>query len=353
MNDYTPHAVAAPASSQATLLTLVNAVLRRARVILAVALALGLLAAGISYWRKEYVATSVLAPQASQRMPSQFAGLAAQFGLSVGATSGEESPEFYAEVLKSRELLRQVASTRYRFAAKVGSRDTIEGNLLSLYGVSGRTPEERLALAAKILDKKVQVRANAKVGVVTLATQAKWPELAVKLNRRLLDALNEFNLQTRQSHANAERRFVEERMRLAQDALREAEAAVTRFNEANRRYQESPALAAEMARLQRHEQLQQEVYSTLAKAYEQARIDEVRNTPVVTIVDPPEGTVERSGRGAVVTGVLGFGVGLALGIAFVLATRILALHRVANPREFEEFQSLRRSIGLRLRQRRP
>ena len=57
-------------------------------------------------------------------------------------------------------------------------------------------------------------------------------------------------------------------------------------------------LTLDYARLQRRVELGQQVYSTLALSYEQARIDEVRNTPLLILIDRPEGSARRYGSRA-------------------------------------------------------
>ena len=54
--------------------------------------------------------------------------------------------------------------------------------------------------------------------------------------------------------------------------------------------------------------------------YEQARIDEVRNTPVITVVEPPDLPTRPNPRRTVLKGLLGLIVGLLMG-AFFLTVR--------------------------------
>ncbi len=49
---------------------------------------------------------------------------------------------------------------------------------------------------------------------------------------------------------------------------------------------ESPLF--EHDRLERPVSMRQELVTAMAQAYEQARVDEVRNTPVITVIDQPE-----------------------------------------------------------------
>jgi uncharacterized protein involved in exopolysaccharide biosynthesis len=160
-----------------------------------------------------------------------------------------------------------------------------------------------------------------------------------------LSLVNDFNLNKRQSQAKAERVFVEGRLAEARGELDSAESAVARFLEANRRIDESPRLKADLARLQRRVDLDQQVYLTLAQGLESSRLDEVRNTPVITIIDEPEGSARKAGRLLVVL-ILGFVVGAMLGIGAVLWIGYVKRERIENPSEYGEFKgALNETLG--------
>src|SRR5687768_6622275 len=61
-----------------------------------------------------YTATTSFVPEATtqSRLPANIAGLASQFGLSLGSEASK-SPKFYAEVLRSREIMEHVLLSRY------------------------------------------------------------------------------------------------------------------------------------------------------------------------------------------------------------------------------------------------
>jgi uncharacterized protein involved in exopolysaccharide biosynthesis len=89
-------------------------------------------------------------------------------------------------------------------------------------------------------------------------------------------------------------RFTQERLAAAHAELQQAERAVEEFLERNRSYERSPALQFEYSRLQRRLDLRQSVYVALAQAHEQASIEAVRNTPVITVLDHPAGSAEKA-----------------------------------------------------------
>ena len=85
-------------------------------------------------------------------------------------------------------------------------------------------------------------------------------------------------------------------------------------------------LEFEYSRLNREVMLRQEVYQTLTKAYEEARIAEVRDTPVLTVIDSAIAPVKASGPRRILGSVVALIVGTALGVglAYLAAARTRA-----------------------------
>jgi uncharacterized protein involved in exopolysaccharide biosynthesis len=223
-------------------------------------------------------------PQGSEASASQLMALASQFGVNIpGSRASEElSPAFYAELLTSREILFRVASNDFEVAG-VG-----RASLAELLEIEEETEELRLEEAIERLrDNFVTVQTGRETGVVTLEVRTEWPDLSQTIARRLLDEIARFNLHTRQSQSAAERIFIEERVDSARAALLSAEAAMQVFLQANRQWQNSPDLSFQHGRLERDISLRQQVYTTLVQSFEQARISEVRDTPVITVLQAP------------------------------------------------------------------
>lgn len=330
-----------------------NLLLRNRWLVLSISCLAFLTAAVVSLIQgARYAAESQFKPQSAEGGLGTIPGLASQLGINIiGAASGE-SIEFYAELLRSRELLRQVVSTTYRFATGEARADTLEGTLVELLRAEGDSPQEQQLDAIDLLLLRIAVSTDVKAGIVTLRTTAPWPELAVLINRQLLDLINEFNVEKRQSQAAAERQFIEARMREGERELRAAESELRNFLEQNRRYDTSPELAFEAARLQRQVDLLLQVYISLAQSYEKARIDEVRNIPVITIVDSPEGSERRLGGNIVLIGLFGLILGALFSMGLVFAREYFALQREEFPEEYREFDELRRTAAADLALRR-
>lgn len=324
--------------------------LRWRRVLIAVPLIFAVVAGALYLLDgASYIASSQFAPHTGQGGASQLSGLAAQFGINVGVGGGEASPDFYATVLESPELLEPLVEATYRFPASgAESADTLVGTLAELYEIEGETVAEVERAMIRRLREDITASADGKTAIVTVSVEAPWAPLAVQLNSRLLELLNEFNVTRRRSRASEERAFVEERLGEAREELREAEAELQRFVSNNRILQAQSPLALELGRLQRKVDLRQQVYLTLAQAYEQARIEEVRETPVITIIERPGALVRRSPGSLPLAVVLGLILGtiVAMGIVFLLD--ILDRERWRHPEEYARVRSALGWLGRRL-----
>ncbi|MEX0691033.1 MAG: hypothetical protein WD043_04240 [Gemmatimonadales bacterium] len=285
--------VAASAGWDAAI-TVLSTMRERWRLMLAVASVVLLLGAILTLRGREFSARASITPEAAASSAPQLGNLALQFGVNLGAgAAGVGDPvRFYEELLRSRDILRAAVTTSYRFATP--DNDTLVGDFASLYAVQGANDAERIDRAISMLRRQVTPSTVRDAGIVRLQTVARWPALAEQLNRRLLDLVATFNLERRQSQASARRAFVEGRLTEVGHALTAAEDSLEAFL-ARHRVRSSPDLDLALERLRRTVTLREQVHTQLAIAFEEARIDEVRATPVVTVVEVPEGSARPVG----------------------------------------------------------
>jgi uncharacterized protein involved in exopolysaccharide biosynthesis len=228
-----------------------------------------------------YTSTASFVPESSPgvQVPAGLAGVASQFGVSLGGQASR-SPAFYASLLRSREVLASVLT------ARIG-RGQDSMTVFDLYHIQGSSPAQQLEEGIKALQNQMGVTVDQRTDVVRVRLEAPDPLAARDVLQLLLDRLAVFNLDTRQSSAAERRRFIEGRVTNAEQHLRTAEEALRTFYERNRQWQSSPKLRFEEQRLNRQVNVQQDLYLTLRREYETARIEEVNNTPVLTIIDHP------------------------------------------------------------------
>lgn len=290
--------------------------------------------------KRTYTADATFINQ-SRRGTSAISGVASQLGLNLSPSDAPSSPQFYADLLASTEILEPVAGMQYRFRTDTGMA---KGTLADAYGIHGGTHEDRIERAVDILKRSVTADASAKTGVVTLTVKGPQPGLVRDISLYILNQLNEFNLRNRQAQAARERQFAEGRLEEAASELRVAENRLQDFREKNRFVTGATRLETDQDRLVRQVAMRQQVYVTLAQTYEQARIDELRAFPVLSVIQEPRSPLHPNPRGLGKRGVLALAIGVFLGTLFALLREYFARLAVLDQEAVVEFSTLRKKI---------
>jgi uncharacterized protein involved in exopolysaccharide biosynthesis len=122
--------------------------------------------------------------------------------------------------------------------------------------------------------------------------------------------------------------------------LQRAEEEAAAFLQRNRQFHGSPSLELEYARLQRAVAHEQQIFSSLAVAADQLRLEALKTSPAISIVESPENSAERRGRRILVNAI----VGAALGVLAALAVSFLRTYnrrqRQRYGDEYDEFDRL-------------
>lgn len=242
---------------------------------------------------------------------SQLAGLASQFGINVTNEDPGASPQFYVYLLESREVLSSVLTRSFQ-------HDGGSGPLLDYLEVDEEDPASRLEEGIEEFRRRITANGNIETGLVSYTVRLQGRELTRDVAEALQQAVIDFDLRSRNSQAREEREFVEGQLERARRELLEAENALKTFLENNRQFR-SPDLVFQSETLQRRVDLRQQVVASLAQSLEQARIEEVRNTPVVTVVEPPYVPGRPDSRGGVLKVLVGLIAGAFLAVVVVVA----------------------------------
>jgi uncharacterized protein involved in exopolysaccharide biosynthesis len=287
-----------------------------------------------------YTSTTTFVPEVKNqtRLPSAVAGLAGQLGLNpLGDPT--QSPRFYASVVLSRELLEQALLSQYA-DPRSANPGADSASFLRILGIKGRDREDSLALGVRKAKALIDVSVDNATNIVSLSVEGRYPTLTAAVANRLVTFLNDFNTEHRQSQARERRKFVEGRVTDAERQLRQDEGAVKDFYEHNRGWQEAPQLVYEEARLRRGVDISREVYLTLKREYETARIEEVNDTPVITVIDlaiPPR---ERSQPRRALWVFSALVLGAIVGAGWAVGAGYMERARREKELEFREFRSL-------------
>jgi uncharacterized protein involved in exopolysaccharide biosynthesis len=268
--------------------------------------------------RYEAQTTLSPAPSTNDRLAlgSALATLGGQFGIDLGAAEGRTQLRFYPTLLQSTWLLTRLANT-----TRVG--DTTLATLL--LGQEASAPDtlsqRQLDRLLAELRRSVRVEVDDRANVFTVWIRLPNRAMALAAAERLIALVTEFDTRVRRTRASENRRFLESRTDSERVALAGAEDDLARFEQRNRAFTQSPDLNLDHQRLQRQVTLLQDVYLALARNLEQARIDEVKETPVLTIVDPPSARWRKAEprRIQIVAAALALGALVVLALGFLPA----------------------------------
>ena len=241
-------------------------------------------------------------------IPSALLGIAASVGL---GTSRDYSPQFYADLLTSDPVVKSALSRRYTIPGNAAAQRTY----LEIEGFADKDSAIAQDAAIRHLRRRISSRADVRTNVVYVNATARYATLSRDLVRALLDALDSMNISFRQEQSRELRQFFEGRVAEAQHELDSAETELRQFLERNR-VANSPLLIFEQNRLTRTTDLKRAVYTTVVQQYEEAKMQESRNVPVLTVLTQPTAPVRKSGPPRRFIVVIGFLGGLLLALGF-------------------------------------
>jgi len=328
-----------------SVLEILNVLLRQRRAVVGIPVLVAVLVLSVSFLvPPSYTAVTSFVPEASSqgRLPAGVAGLAGQFGIALAANPSQ-SPRFYADVAKSREILDRLLLTRYPDPRSTGEpRDSI--TLLRILAPGGRNAADTLQQGLNQLAKLLSAGVNAQTDIVTVKAELRYPDLAAAVANKLVAYLNEFNTQTRQSQARERRKFIEQRVAFAERDLHDAEEALKRFYQTNRSWQQSPQLIFEEGRLRRQVDVRQELYLTLRRGYETARVEEVNDTPVITVIDSAAVPQRKSGPKRMLWTMLAALVSGVFAVSWAFSVEYLERVRGEQDEPYRNFASIVQQI---------
>lgn len=230
-----------------------------------------------------YRASTLLIPNGSQgSLAAGLEGLtsvAGQLGINV-AGAGNDPARVFPDILRSRTLVRRVLQ------AEVLPRGGAKQIYLDRFGKRGDPEPERLEAATKaFLERRSAIVLDPKNSSIKIVIYDRDPDVAAAVANAMARELDRINQEIHRSNARARRAFVEARLAEVRAELALDEEALKDFREQNRAIAASPQLLLESERLARKVRVDEEVYLTLTREHELAKIDEVRDVPVINVLD--------------------------------------------------------------------
>ena len=293
-----------------------------------------------------YTSSTSFVTQGTKEGAGGLSSFAAQLGVAIPQGDPTQSPAFYTHLIKSRPILVEAVTAHYVVRSDGRERRL---SLPDLYEVRGRNANERIEATVSRLRANSDASIAREIGLVTFSVTTPWPAVSAQIVQNVIQAINRFNLQTRQTSVGAERRFVERRLAEVENELRTAENRLQQFNRTNREFGPGSELSLERKRLEQQVSMRQQVYVALAQAYEQAKIDEVRDTPSITVVEPAQVPIAADSRRTIRKALLAAIVGLLIGFVLAFLREWVNKERLSPSPEFRQVSAQAQEAARSLR----
>ena len=240
--------------------------------------------------------------------------------IATGESSTEStSPEYYSALFNSRTFLEPILQQKF---AVVELGQSV--SLLEYLKIEGNSSQDRLLQGIEVVGTMVRIEAGKSKSlsappIISVTVVGSEPQLSADIANAFIKELDRYNKETRSNKAKENRIFVMKQLTDSQAMLSKAENAVAMFNSRNRKIS-TPDLQSEKDRLLRTVKVQEEVFITLTKQLELAKIQEQEDQVSIEILekaDPPiSRTSPKRSQNVISAGV--FGIFLFGALALVL-----------------------------------
>lgn len=216
-----------------------------------------------------------------------------------GVNIGNDTPtEIYENLVLSEAVLSKVIYRKYNTESFDKPVNLIE--YFKIDTDNDLTPQkaQRKAFlkAYKILVKsKIETNIERLTKILTVTINMPESQLSADVANAVVESLDDFIQNKRKSFATKQKEYIEKRINQVKDSLSIAENKLKSFRDKNRIVNLSPNLLLEQSRLERTVEIQQAIFVELTKQLEIARIDEIRDTPVVNYREDAKDPIKKAG----------------------------------------------------------
>jgi uncharacterized protein involved in exopolysaccharide biosynthesis len=259
-----------------------------------------------------FTSTAKFIPSSARGVTSRMGAIAGP-GNPIDLGGDTSSADYFIALVESPSFLEKILVQPFTIAS-LGRQET----LLKFLDQPGATDRERMLRSCEVLDRSItMVASKAAAGssgprIITLTVMAAEPQLSADIAKAVLAEIVEHNQTARNSKAVENRTFVQKQLLDADKALAQASDALATFMARNRKIA-TPEVQGERDRLERQRRMQEEVFITLTKQLELARIEEQENRVSIEVLQPPEAPLNRSSPRRTQSVLIAGFVGLMLG----------------------------------------
>ncbi|MDA3861550.1 MAG: hypothetical protein PF445_10020 [Melioribacteraceae bacterium] len=246
---------------------------------------------------KPYFTSSViiLPDYGNSSMMGSLSGLAAMAGVSVGDAA---PTEIYEKLLMSESVIKDIVMQKY---ATEEYEDSI--NLIDYFEIEANEDlslelqkrAQFLAMMSSLTKGRIKTEVDRMTKVLTISVTMPEAKLSADVTNRLVSALDNYVTIDRQSTAREQSQYLNKRLSNVKDTLNTFENDLLVFTENNRTIGTSPRLILEQARIKRKIEITQEIFLSLTTQYEITKLEEVKDTPVLNIMERAEQPMKKAG----------------------------------------------------------
>lgn len=236
--------------------------------------------------RPTYTSRATFRPRDSGRgLPASLARLAnlTGIGTQLAASPANYSPDFFAEILRSRYVLDEIVDKPYELA------DGRTSTLPDLLDVRPDSDNEALRQRAtrRRIRNALDVTVSRQAGLVTFEVTTRWPEVSYEVAQALLSEIDSFHSNVARNDARRERDFISEQLKHTKADVLAWEDSLQTFLASNRGIGGYSELSFQQGRIEAELSQRRSVHTQLQTIYLQAGISEARESPALLVLAYP------------------------------------------------------------------
>ena len=239
--------------------------------------------------------------------------------LSAGVNLDQNDQSYnITDVAKSRRVAEKVLSNKWN---NINLEDKTlisfwkldEAGILSKFFNQTYTNEDLLNKGLKKYFTLLNVKEDRRTGLIQVNIEMESPNLAAEVANFIGSEIQSYIQKQNTAKAVKEKLFISGRLIVVKGELEKLEEDLKEFKERNRGYEVSPELFMIYSQKFREAEAKQQVYVTLQQQLELARISEVKQTPIINILDEAKPPVSKSRPNRAIVSLLSLLAGFLFG----------------------------------------
>lgn len=255
---------------------------------------------------KSYISINPMGDSSNLTSGGGLQSIISDFGINAGDFLSERPSFHIPDIVNSRVLKKAVINNNW----KTSKGDPI--NLINYWEINDTTKFSVRKIIGQLISKNTNKNLESKYmesaiiklndqiivnqedsGLIIISVLMEESQLAADIANYIATYIKTYISDVTIAHSSKHREFIEERVKYAKQDLAESEEELKEFSEKNPFAVDTPELQLQRGRLMRNMEVNQQVYITLRQQYEMARINELKEIPVINILDHGEASTDK------------------------------------------------------------